>query len=85
MVFAWWQEIEAVASALERKTTLLGAEIRRIIADAQVRKAEERDRLRGIVRRPLTREEAMARLTPRGRRAVIGTLAADGKTIVEKR
>lgn len=67
LVFSQWEEVEAVASKLERSTTILGAEIGRIIRDVQARKRRDRDRRAGLT--PISHEEAWAKIaakSPRG-------------------
>ena len=70
-----WEAVSTIAGELQRKTTLLGEDVERICRELGVTNHGSKT---------ITRAEAMAKLTPAGRRAVIGTIAADGKSI-EKR
>lgn len=79
LVFSHWEEIEALASTLQQRRTLLGGEVTKIIIDAHNGKRRKRDRSK-----PISREQAMTRMTPRGKQRLLGAVAADGKTRVEK-
>jgi hypothetical protein len=68
-----WEAVQAIAERLQRNTTLLGDEVVDICKRLGVRRLGE-----------LTRAEAMKRMTPRGKQRLLGTVAADGKTRVEK-
>jgi hypothetical protein len=68
-----WKAVEAIAARLRKSTVLTGDEVVAICRREGVRRLGE-----------LSKDEAMARMTPAGKRAVMGTVAPDGKTI-EKR
>jgi hypothetical protein len=70
-----WEAVSTIAGELQRKTTLLGEDVERICRELGVTNHGSK---------PISKAEAMAKLTPRGRRAVLGTVAGDGKSI-EKR
>lgn len=68
-----WHAVQAIAEKLQRNTTLLGAEVEEICKREGVRRLGE-----------LSRGEAISRMTPRGKQRLLGTVAADGKTVIEK-
>jgi hypothetical protein len=68
-----WQAVQAIAEKLRMRKLLTADDVADICERAGVRP-------HGTI----TKAEAMAKMTPAGRRAVTGTVGADGKTI-EKR
>jgi hypothetical protein len=68
-----WRAVSAIAAKLRKSHVLMGDEVVDICRREGVRRLGE-----------LSKAEAVARMTPKGRRAILGTVAADGK-IIEKR
>jgi hypothetical protein len=71
-----WKAVSAIAEKLQRQTTLLGEDVERICREHGVTDHGSKT---------ITKAEAMAKMTQRGRRALMGTVAADGKTRIHKR
>ena len=67
-----WDAVEAIAAKFERNKTVLGEEIEEICRQHGVK-------LKGG--RPISKTEALAKLTPAGRKRLAGQVAADGKRI----
>ena len=68
-----WDAVQEIAQRLERYTGIVGEEVVAICKRHKVRRAGE-----------LSKEEAMAKMTPAGRKRLLGVLAADGKGRIEK-
>jgi hypothetical protein len=65
--------LAVLAQRLNRETTLTGSQVAEIC------------KLEGVgLHGQLTKAEAMTRMTPAGRQRLMGTVAADGKTVIEK-
>lgn len=63
-----WRAVEALAAALRKSKRLTGAEVEEICRREGVRRLGE-----------LSRDEAMARMTPQGRRAILGKVSTRRK------
>lgn len=68
-----WRAIEALAAALRKTKRLTGDEVIEIC------------RREGVLRqRELTQEQALAKLTPEGKRALLGAVGQHGKNIIKR-
>ena len=68
-----WHAVEAIATKLRKSKVVMGDEVVKICQREGVRRQNE-----------LSKEEALKKLTPEGRKHLLGTVAAGGKTIVER-
>jgi hypothetical protein len=69
-----WHAIEAIAAGLRKSKRLTGDEVVAICRREGVRRLGE-----------LSKDEAMAKLTPQGKRNLLGTVGPDGSTMIIKR
>jgi hypothetical protein len=69
-----WHAVEALAAGLRKKKRLTGDEVAAVFKREGVRRL-------GV----LSRDEVLAKLTPQGKRNLLGELGRDGRTMVIKR
>jgi hypothetical protein len=71
-----WAAVEALASKLRKSHVLMGDVVVKICRAAGVRRQSEG--------RSISRDEALSKLSPKGRRALMGEVTADGKTRIKR-
>jgi hypothetical protein len=69
-----WYALEAIAAGLRKRKRLTGDEVVAICRREGVRRLGE-----------LSKDEALAKLTPEGKRNLLGTVGPDGTTMILKR
>ena len=80
-----WEAVEEIAAKFQRSKTILGQEVEEIVRKVRLRNLGWTDKeIKAGHRGRLSKAEAMAKMTPAGRRRLMGEVGPDGK-IIEKR
>lgn len=73
LLLTQWRAVEAIAAKLRKSKVVMGDEVDAICKREGVLRLGE-----------ISKSEAMKRMTPKGKHRLLGTVAADGKTVIEK-